>query len=97
MGGLEVLVQLRGSSATRAIPVILLTAKSLGEEAAAAFDLGADYYIAKPFERRRSCCPEFARCCRNAASARQKICPLGSFGVWRRHGCRRTPERGGAS
>jgi two-component system, OmpR family, phosphate regulon response regulator PhoB len=50
MSGLEVLVQLRGSPATRAIPVILLTAKGLGKEAAAAFDLGADYYIAKPFE-----------------------------------------------
>ena len=50
MSGLEVLVQLRGSPATRAIPVILLTAKSLGAEATAAFDLGADYYIAKPFE-----------------------------------------------
>ena len=50
MSGLEVLVQLRGSPATRAIPVILLTAKSLGEEATAAFDLGANYYIAKPFE-----------------------------------------------
>ena len=50
MSGLEVLVQLRGSPLTRAIPVILLTAKSLGAEATAAFDLGADYYIAKPFE-----------------------------------------------
>jgi len=56
MSGLEVLVQLRGSSATRRIPVILLTAKSLGTEAATAFALGADYYIAKPFEVEQLLC-----------------------------------------
>jgi DNA-binding response OmpR family regulator len=30
--------------------VILLTAKTLGTDAAVGFRLGADYYIAKPFE-----------------------------------------------
>jgi len=50
MSGFEVLTQLRGSTDTRHIPVILLTAKSLGEDVTNGFRLGADYYIAKPFE-----------------------------------------------
>ena len=50
MSGFEVLAHLRGSSDTRQIPVILLTAKSLGEDVSTGFRLGADYYIAKPFQ-----------------------------------------------
>jgi CheY-like chemotaxis protein len=50
MNGFEVLAQLRGAPQTRNIPVMLLTAKSLGDDVTAGFRLGADYYIAKPFE-----------------------------------------------
>jgi len=56
MNGLDVLVQLRGHDETRNIPVILLTGKTLGTDAAAAFGLGADYYIAKPFDVEQLLC-----------------------------------------
>jgi CheY-like chemotaxis protein len=48
MSGLEVLARLKHDPATSAIPVILLTAKSLDEDVLAGYKEGAEYYITKP-------------------------------------------------
>ena len=50
MDGLTLLRELRADSATRAIPVILLTAKSATTDVVEGFNLGADDYLSKPFE-----------------------------------------------
>lgn len=47
--GLNVLKKLRSSAATRAVPVILVTAKSAELDVVKGLDTGADDYIAKPF------------------------------------------------
>ncbi len=49
LSGLEVCRQLKADSATRRIPVIMLTAKGEEEDIIAGFDAGADDYITKPF------------------------------------------------
>ncbi len=49
MSGYDVLERLKRDPATRAIPVIMLTAKGLEQEIQKGLDLGADEYIAKPF------------------------------------------------
>ncbi len=51
VGGLEVLERLRGNPGTASIPVILLTAKVHHEDVQRGYELGADYYIKKPFDR----------------------------------------------
>ncbi|MGE3298323.1 MAG: response regulator [Porticoccaceae bacterium] len=48
MDGLEVLRQLRSDN--RAIPVLILTARDTTSEKIAGLDLGADDYLAKPFD-----------------------------------------------
>jgi DNA-binding response OmpR family regulator len=47
--GFEVLGALKGDSATKAIPVIVLTAKAGEEDRQRALELGADAYMTKPF------------------------------------------------
>ena len=49
MDGLEVLRLLKGDPKMARIPVILLTAKVGDENIYGGYQLGADYYIAKPF------------------------------------------------
>jgi DNA-binding response OmpR family regulator len=49
MSGMEVLEKLRGAQATARIPVILLTAKAQDEDVITGYQVGADYYITKPF------------------------------------------------
>ena len=49
MDGLEVLTRLKGMSDTTSIPIILLTAKVQYEDVLGGYNLGADYYITKPF------------------------------------------------
>jgi len=51
MDGYETLKQLRTSYATRAIPVIMLTAKNTREDTMAGFRGGANDYIVKPFDK----------------------------------------------
>lgn len=48
MDGLDVLRQLRGTN--RTIPVLILTARDTTSEKIAGLDLGADDYLAKPFD-----------------------------------------------
>ncbi|MDZ7674981.1 MAG: response regulator [Acidimicrobiales bacterium] len=50
ISGLEMLVALKESSATRDIPVILLSAKAQGADIRSGLDAGADDYLTKPFE-----------------------------------------------
>ena len=47
--GLQILRRLRSAPATRALPVILLTAKSAEYDKVIGLDSGADDYVAKPF------------------------------------------------
>jgi DNA-binding response OmpR family regulator len=52
ISGLEILTQLQKDAATRAIPVILLTAKSQEFDINSGFAVGAADYIVKPFSPR---------------------------------------------
>jgi DNA-binding response OmpR family regulator len=47
--GLEVTRSLRGQDETKAIPVILLTARAQEADVASGFEAGADDYVKKPF------------------------------------------------
>jgi len=49
LGGLEVCRELRAGERTRAIPVLILTAKSDESDQVVGFSLGADDYVTKPF------------------------------------------------
>ena len=49
MDGLEVLGRLKAVAETASVPVILLTAKVQYEDVLGGYNLGADYYITKPF------------------------------------------------
>jgi two-component system phosphate regulon response regulator PhoB len=50
MSGLELVRALKASSATKAIPVILLSAKAQGADVRTGLEAGADDYVTKPFE-----------------------------------------------
>jgi DNA-binding response OmpR family regulator len=49
LDGYEVVRRLRGEDATRAMPVILLTARAQEADVARGFESGADDYLRKPF------------------------------------------------
>ncbi len=49
MDGMEALSLLKGNSSTAMIPVILLTAKGQYEDVHGGYQVGADYYLIKPF------------------------------------------------
>lgn len=51
-GGIELLRDLRNEDRTRAVPVIMLTAKSAESDRVAGLDAGADDYVVKPFSPR---------------------------------------------
>ena len=48
--GVELLRRLRAAPATRSIPVVMATARGAEYDKIQALDLGADYYLTKPFE-----------------------------------------------
>jgi CheY-like chemotaxis protein len=48
--GIEVLERLRGSSATRNIPVVMLTSSNIEHDVARCYELGANSYVQKPVE-----------------------------------------------
>ena len=50
MDGFEVCRQIKHNLATRHIPVIMLTAKKSREDMARGEEVGADWYITKPFK-----------------------------------------------
>ena len=53
MNGLEVLTRLRLQPHTETIPVLMLTGESKAEDIMAGYNVGADYYITKPFTRQQ--------------------------------------------
>src|SRR5688572_9296903 len=50
MDGLEVTKALKGDDDTKAIPIILLSAKAQASDVQAGKDMGADDYLTKPFD-----------------------------------------------
>lgn len=52
MNGLEVLQRIRSEDATRAVPVLLLTARAQEDAIERGFAAGADDYVVKPFSPR---------------------------------------------
>lgn len=50
MDGFEVCRRIKSEDATRSIPVIMLTAKKSREDMARGEEVGADWYITKPFK-----------------------------------------------
>ena len=50
MSGLELVDALKQAEATKAIPVVLLSAKAQGTDVRGGLEAGADDYITKPFE-----------------------------------------------
>jgi two-component system phosphate regulon response regulator PhoB len=50
--GVELLRRMRGDDRTRAVPVIMLTARSAEEDRVIGLDAGADDYLSKPFSPR---------------------------------------------
>jgi DNA-binding response OmpR family regulator len=48
--GLDVLASLKSNPSTRAIPVVMLSAKSNDHDVWEGWRAGADYYVTKPFE-----------------------------------------------
>ncbi|NEK93538.1 response regulator [Modestobacter muralis] len=50
LDGFELLQRLRADPATRAVPVLMLTARAGQEAAVEGFDAGVDDYLAKPFQ-----------------------------------------------
>lgn len=53
MNGLDVLAKLKVQEHTQAIPVLMLTGESKAEDIMAGYNVGADYYITKPFTRQQ--------------------------------------------
>src|SRR5437016_9928677 len=49
MDGLEVCRELRGGERTRAVPILMLTAKAEETDQVVGFTMGADDYVTKPF------------------------------------------------
>jgi DNA-binding response OmpR family regulator len=47
--GLEVVRRLRGSEATKSLPIVLLTARAAEKDVELGLEAGADEYITKPF------------------------------------------------
>ncbi len=50
MDGLALVTQLKADASTRALPVILLSAKAQNAEVQQGLDAGADDYVTKPFD-----------------------------------------------
>ncbi len=53
MNGLQMLTKLKDEDSTKAIPVIMLTGEDKTEDILAGYNVGADYYITKPFTRQQ--------------------------------------------
>ena len=51
MNGFDVLTRLKLHTDTQKIPVIMLTCQSSPEDFVSGYNIGADYYITKPFTR----------------------------------------------
>src|SRR3989454_8507349 len=71
MSGLEVLGAIRGEPRTRALPVLVLTARGTEMDKLVGFERGADDYLTKPF-RRRSWSPASRPSCGGPAARNRR-------------------------
>lgn len=53
MNGLDVLTRMKLHQHTSKLPVLMLTGESKAEDILAGYNVGADYYITKPFTRQQ--------------------------------------------
>jgi DNA-binding response OmpR family regulator len=53
MHGLDVLTRMKLHPHTSSLPVLMLTGESKAEDILAGYNVGADYYITKPFTRQQ--------------------------------------------
>ena len=53
MNGLDVLTRLKLHGHTSSLPVLMLTGEDKAEDIMAGYNIGADYYITKPFTRQQ--------------------------------------------
>lgn len=53
MNGLDLLTRLKLQPKTQSIPVIMLTGEDKAEDILSGYNVGADYYITKPFTRQQ--------------------------------------------
>lgn len=53
MNGLDLLTRLRLQPKTQSIPVLMLTGEDKAEDILGGYNVGADYYITKPFTRQQ--------------------------------------------
>ena len=53
MNGLDVLTRMKLHPHTQVLPVLMLTGESKAEDILAGYNVGADYYITKPFTRQQ--------------------------------------------
>lgn len=53
INGLDVLTRLKLHSHTQSIPVIMLTGEDKAEDILAGYNVGAEYYITKPFTKQQ--------------------------------------------
>lgn len=79
LSGLEICKILKGNLKTRAIPVIMLTAKSTEADKVLGLELGADDYITKPFSPRELLARIKAVLRRSNTSPEQEILRSGSI------------------
>ena len=70
--GIELLQRMKASAELRTIPVVMATAKGAEYDRIRGLDLGADYYLVKPFGVMElvSCVKAVLRRCRTAGSLR---------------------------
>ena len=77
--GIELLRALRGEERTRALPVIMLTAKIAESDRVSGLDAGADDYVVKPFSPRELVSRVRAVFRRRAPSTAANRCPTGRW------------------
>ena len=76
--GMELLRRMRADAALSDIPVVMATAKGAEYDKIRGLDLGADYYLTKPFGVMSSS-PASKRCC---AAVAQRAHPSSAAAVW---------------
>ena len=79
MPGLEVCKLLKADSATRHIPIIILSAKSEEVDRVVGLELGADDYVTKPFSPRELLLRIRAVCTRHDARPSDEVLTVGSI------------------
>lgn len=87
LDGLDVCRELRAHSATRRIPIVMLTARGEEPDVVAGLEIGADDYITKPFS------PRVLTARVKAALRRSRVEPVGESEIVSAHGIQIDPGR----